>query len=326
MKMFQVQLYFTTQNTITPVIKVTRTQMNFYLLAGIQNVFDKLKLMFLANGFVLQKQLGQYASIANQYLTNLGVDSYQIEYTFVTYDVNLTDQLRIRLIAKGLDNNLLFNNNSRLSNCQLRFPNQNCDELMEKLKQWDISQLTPYVTYHFYKGQQQVTNYSKVIDLFVDSCFSTSYVEYDIITKSAKIIVNPNNASKFCTLVRNDVLKVEITLGINSQLLSQVIIDYIPGVQQHTIFEFDLHLHPEIRVQYYRGGEFQDAVSVTEYVTTIQNILIQELIIVLYVLSVNLGFTVVYVLLVVLVIPVCTQRKRYHSKKVKDIIKLDEDA
>ncbi|CAL5970070.1 Hypothetical_protein [Hexamita inflata] len=156
MKMFQVQLYFTTQNTITPVIKVTRTQMNFYLLAGIQNVFDKLKLMFLANGFVLQKQLGQYASIANQYLTNLGVDSYQIEYTFVTYDVNLTDQLRIRLIAKGLDNNLLFNNNSRLSNCQLRFPNQNCDELMEKLKQWDISQLTPYVTYHFYKGQQQV--------------------------------------------------------------------------------------------------------------------------------------------------------------------------
>ncbi|CAL5986680.1 Conserved_hypothetical protein [Hexamita inflata] len=326
MKTFQVQLYFNTQNTNIPLIKVTKTYMNFYMLTGIQNVFDQLKIMFLSNGFVLQKQIGQYAQLANSYLVSLGVDSYQIEYIFVTYDSYLTDQLRVRLISKGLYNNLLFNNNSRLSNCHLRFPNQDCDVLMKQLKYWDVSKLTPYVTYHFYVGQQQVTNYTKILDAFVDSCFSTSYVEYDNATESARILVNPNNASKFCTLVRNDVLTVEISLGNSSQVLQSIDIDFIPGVQEYIVLGFDLHLHPEIRVQYYRSGEFQDAVSVTEYVAAIrENIIIQELLIVLYVLSFNLVFTVVYVLLVVQIIPGYTQRKKQHIKKVKQIV-LDEDA
>ncbi|CAL5989132.1 Hypothetical_protein [Hexamita inflata] len=325
MKIFQVQLYFLNTNYTVPIVKTTRTYINFYLLAGIQNVYSKLSLMFQANGFILKKELNQNAAAANALLTSLGVDSYQIQYTVVMYDVEKTEELRVRLIGQGLDNNQ-FNNVARQSNCKLRFPNQGCEELMNKLKQMNLYDTTPYITYIFYKGDQIVTNYSKVFDEFVDSCFSTGLLEYNNDTETLTIIINPNEASKFCTLKRNDVLTVEISLGNNSQQLTSLIIDYVPGVQNYTISGFDLTLHPEIRIQYYRSGEFQDAVSLTDYIIQVNaNLLQQELMILLYVLSANFGFIFLYVLIVVLAIPACKNRVLKSNRKLKEI-KLDEEA
>ncbi|CAL5970105.1 Conserved_hypothetical protein [Hexamita inflata] len=325
MKIFQIQLYFLNTNYTVPIVKTTRTYINFYLLAGIQNVYSKLSLMFQANGFILKKELNQNAIAANALLTSLGVDSYQIQYTVVMYDVEKTEELRVRLIAQGLDNNQ-FNDVARQSNCKLRFPNQGCEELMNKLKQMNLYDTTPYITYLFYKGDQIVTNYSKVFDEFVDSCFSTGLLEYNNYTQDLTIIINQNKASKFCTLKRNDALTVEISLGNNSQQLTSLTIDYVPGVQNYSISGFDLTLHPEIRIQYYRSGEFQDAVSLTDYVIQVNDgLLRQELMILLYVLSVNFGFTFMYVLIVVLAVPACKNRAQRPNRRLKEI-KLDEEA
>ncbi|CAL5986582.1 Conserved_hypothetical protein [Hexamita inflata] len=316
---FQLQFYFTTGQQI---IKISQTTVNYYELLGIQDAFESIQLIFLSNGFAVKKQTSQNAAAGNTYLTSLGVDSYQIEYTFVTYDVERTNEFRFRLIAQGL-NNGQFDNQPIINNCNLRFPNQGCDELMKKLQSWDLSELTPSITQFFYAGNQLVTNYSKFVNEFLDSCFSTGHLDYDNQTETLAITINQNDQSKFCTLLRNDVLTVEISLGNNSQQLTSLIIDYIPGIQKYTLTGFNLSLHPEIRIQYFRSGEFQDAVSLTDYVIKVNDGLIrQELITILFVLSANLGVTVIYVLFVVIAVPAFLNKT--NKPRMKEI-KMDED-
>ncbi|CAL5970120.1 Conserved_hypothetical protein [Hexamita inflata] len=176
---FQFQFYFTTGQEIT---KISQTTVNYYELLGIQDAFESIQLIFLSNGFAVKKQTSQNAAAGNAYLASLGVDSYQIEYTFVTYDVEKTNEFRFRLIAQGLSNGQ-FNDQSIINNCNLRFPNQGCDELMKKLQSWDLSELTPSITQFFYAGNQLVTNYSKFVNEFLDSCFSTGHLDNDNLTE-----------------------------------------------------------------------------------------------------------------------------------------------
>ncbi|CAL5989152.1 Conserved_hypothetical protein [Hexamita inflata] len=315
---FQLQFYFITGQQI---IKISQTTVNYYELLGIQDAFESIQLIFLSNGFAVKKQTSQNAVVGNAYLTSLGVDSYQIEYTFVTYDVERTNEFRFRLIAQGL-NNGQFDNQPIINNCNLRFPNQGCDELMKKLQSWDLSELTPSITQFFYAGNQLVTNYSKFVNEFLDSCFSTGHLDYDNQTETLTITINQNDQSKFCTLQRNDVLTVEISLGNNSQQLSSLIIDYIPGIQKYSLTGFNLSLHPEIRIQYFRSGEFQDAISLTDYVIQVNGLIRQELITILFVLSANLGVTVIYVIFVVIAVPAFLNKT--NKPRMKEI-KMDED-
>ncbi|CAL6035700.1 Conserved_hypothetical protein [Hexamita inflata] len=324
MILFQIELSFNVSSTI---IKTTQTLINYYKLMGIPQAFSNLTLTLLDNGFVNQKHIGPQANLANQYLQSLGVDWYLVEYIFVTYDVAKTMEFRARLIAHGVSKKGLFNNVPVQSSCEFRFPNQGCSELMKKLKTMSLSELSTSLTYQFYSGTTLVTNYSKMFDKFYDSCFSDGYLDYQNITKTLIIYINMYQASKSCTLKNHDIVQVKVILGNNSVELQQLDIDYEPGQQQYQIQGFDLSLHPEIILQFFRDSIIQDAVSISTYTTNFDDSAFkQQIIIIVIILACNLGFNLCYFILKFILVPYLQNCKRKVKINNKLESQFDDDV
>ncbi|CAL5982946.1 Hypothetical_protein [Hexamita inflata] len=322
MILFQIELQF---NISQSIIKTTKTLVNYYKLMGISHAFSNLTLTFLDNGFINQKHIGPYANLANNYLKSLGVDWYIVEYIFVTYDVAKTMEFRARLIAPGVSQKGQFNNVPVQSSCETRFPNQGCNELMKKLKSIPLSQLQTSLTYQFYSGSTLVTNYSKMFDYFYDSCFSDGFLDYQNVTQTLKININMHKDS-VCTLKRNDAIQLKIILGNSSVILQQLQIDYEPGQQQYQIKGYDLSLHPEIKIQFFRDSIIQDAVSISTYITHFDDSALKKsIILIIIILSCNLGFNLFYVISKFILVPYMLNCKR-KVKLNKFDQKFDDDV
>ncbi|CAL5986648.1 Conserved_hypothetical protein [Hexamita inflata] len=294
MILFQISLYFQTIQS-QQMLKIAQTTVNYYKLTGFFDAFDNITLTILDNGFITQKHVGPNGPVINAYLASLNVDSYLIQYIFVSYDVKKTSEFRARLVAPGVSNGQFINDPVQ-SNCNVRFPNQGCNELMKQLKSMKLSQIQTALTYQYYSQDVMVSSYTKYFDYFYDSCFSKGYLDYDDSLQLLKITFELNPSSISCSLKRNDVVTVRILLGNNSQILSQQEIQYKPETQRLQISGFDLSLHPEIRVQYFRNQIIQDGINILTYNQQRNTTLIQkQILITTYILCINLGFTISYV-------------------------------
>ncbi|CAL5986794.1 Conserved_hypothetical protein [Hexamita inflata] len=293
MVLFQANIEYLTSDA-TPLKKNVQVTMNTYKFMGILSAYSKFDLQLLQNGFISLKVMGPQSTAANNQLKALGVTSYTIQYIFTTYDVTKTEQFRMRLYSTGTSN-YLYNANPTQNTCEVRFPGQNCQLLLQKLDEIDVTELSGAINYQYYKNDALITNYTKKIDNIYDSCFSDGLIDYDSGTQITTIHVNTNPKAKFCSLAKNDALIVKILLGNNSQVLKTFNHDFIPGKQQFQISGFNLTLLPEIRVQYFRSTSLLDAVAISKYVVYKDSQLIkQEIHIVLYVLTANLVFALIY--------------------------------
>ncbi|CAL6026554.1 Conserved_hypothetical protein [Hexamita inflata] len=327
MILFQIELFFmTSQLSPTPIKKIAQITVNQYIFTGVPVALDNLSLLILDNGLVTLKHTGPQAAAASTKLAALGATWYYIIYTFTTVDVAKTRDFRVRFIAVGAGS-VKYSNTLVQSTCSVRFPGQGCEELVKKLKYMDKSKLKCTLSYEYYTANNiMVSNYTKKFDNFYDSCFSDGVLQYDNVTTVLQISVNPNIHSQSCTLQNNDVLNVSILLGNNTQLTYKIY-SYKPGVQTFQIQGFNLSLHPEIRLQFYRKSIFQDTVILNYYYQPkVNDLWVQEILTIIHILAINLGVTVVYCVQYIFVGPFF--RKRAQNKaaqKMKKTIQNQEE-
>ncbi|CAL5982774.1 Conserved_hypothetical protein [Hexamita inflata] len=320
--LFQLNLEY----IVDDIKKNVQITMNFYKLMGIVNAYNKFDFQLLSNGFISYKQPEVNINLINNQLIQQGITHFTIQYIFMMYDVPKTEQFRMRLITKE-QNDYLYNNNPVQYTCEWQFPNQQCDLLLYKLKTIPITELQGQVNYQFYSNSNLITNYTKMIDNIYDSCFTDGLLDYNANQLIAQITINSNTNSKYCSLAKNDALVIKILLGNNSQILKTFNNDFIPGIQRFQITGVNLSLLPEIRVQFYRDNSLQDAVALSKYVIYKDNLLItQEIHIILFILSANLIFVILYQLcnitLYKIIKQVLTQRKQ--QQQFKQFINHDE--
>ncbi|CAL5989032.1 Conserved_hypothetical protein [Hexamita inflata] len=290
MTLFQANLEFTNIALLKINAQVT---MNLYKQMGIAEVYDRFDMQLLSNGFVVYKTLGPQTAAANSYLQSLGVTSYQIQYVFTTYDVEKTNEFRMRLFGSG-PSNYLFNDLPIQSTCETRFKNQQCDVLLQKLKQIPITSLNAFITHMYYANGVLVTNYTKIINNIYGSCFSDGFLSYNNTSKKLKIEFD-QNIGQTCQLAKNDALEAKIITGNNFQVIKTFNIDYVPGTQKFELTGFDLSHKPEIRIQFSRNGQVIDAIGLNKYQVKDNNKLrTKEILIVVYILAVHFCFLVLY--------------------------------
>ncbi|CAL5986672.1 Conserved_hypothetical protein [Hexamita inflata] len=290
MTLFQANLEFTNIALLKINAQVT---MNLYKQMGIAEVYNRFDMQLLSNGFVVYKTLGSQTAAANNYLQSLGVTSYQIQYVFTYHDVKKTNEFRMRLFGQG-SSNYLFNDIPVQSTCETRFKNQQCDLLLQKLKEIPFANIQTFISYMFYANDILVTNYTQIISDIYGSCFSDGILTYDNATKKLEIEFAQNKGYT-CYLAKNDALAVKILLADTSQVLKTLNIDYVPGTQRFELSGFDLQLQPEIHIQFIRDGMVVDVISLSNYQMNSNNkLIIQQILIVVYILVVHLGFLVLY--------------------------------
>ncbi|CAL6080598.1 Hypothetical_protein [Hexamita inflata] len=293
--LFQANIEIYTADAV-PILKSAQVTMNLYKLMGISWAYDQFDLQILQKGFISLKKMGAQATIANNQIKALGITYYTIQYIFTYYDVAKTNQFRMRLFSSGLSN-FLYNVNPTQNTCEARFPGQNCLELVQKLSQIPSSQLKAEIVYFYYKNDQYITNYTKVVDHIYGSCFTDGLLDYDVSTQILNITINFNPTSSYCSLNTNDLVTIKIILGNNSQLLSTKNIDFVRNIQYFTISGYNLTLKPEIRVQYFKNNLLQDAVALDQYTIYKNNKLFStEILIVVKILSINLVITIIYLI------------------------------
>ncbi|CAL5974466.1 Conserved_hypothetical protein [Hexamita inflata] len=314
-----VKLYFTTDEaSSTPLIKISQTTMNYYKFVGMLDAYQTMSIQLTNDGFITRKTKGALMDQNNLYLQSLGVTSYVAEYIFIPYDLGKTDQFWFRLISTQTAN-YMFSDNQVQSSCSTRFPGQGCELLAKQLTQFSVKELFITVNLYYYKDEQIITNYTGAVSEITDSCFSDSVLDYDVVEQQAQIIINMNIRSQNCTIEENDALTVKISFG-NGTLIKNFDLDYVPGQQIYEINNIDLTNKPEIRVGFYEESQFVDAVLITQYIIQKESDIIhQSVLIIIYVLVVNLIFTIFYVCLKILIMPM------FYKNTLQKIVKTQKE-
>ncbi|CAL5989248.1 Conserved_hypothetical protein [Hexamita inflata] len=331
MKFFRFDLYFQTDlGQSTPLIKVTRVTANYYSLPGFPLAYTQFTMQVLDNGFLVQKLISPNTAMYNTQITSLGVDNYVIQYTFEYANNARTDEFRNKLVAKqSLPENLLFSAGAVQRTCEVRFPNQNCIQILHDLKHKNINELYAFVTYYHYQGTNLVANYSVAINNIIDSCFSSGELRNDNNTKTLSITVTMNPNSYHCALVKNDQITIKIYLANTSSniLIDTLVIDYVPGVQNYLSVGNIIEGNPEIRIHYFREGVLLDAVSLTEYIQVANNdLLMEQVYIVLKILGVHFGIVVLYLIWHFVIYAMITKNSNIKAaQKAKNLIAEDFD-
>ncbi|CAL6080596.1 Conserved_hypothetical protein [Hexamita inflata] len=326
--LFQANIEIYTADAV-PILKSAQVTMNLYKLMGISWAYDQFDLQILQKGFISLKKMGAQATIANNQIKALGITYYTIQYIFTYYDVAKTNQFRMRLFSSGLSN-FLYNVNPTQNTCEARFPGQNCLELVQKLSQIPSSQLKAEIVYFYYKNDQYITNYTKVVDHIYGSCFTDGLLDYDVLTQKLNITFEQNFNSSYCSLLDNDLITIKILLGNNSQLLLTKTTDFVPGKQQFQVSGFNLTLKPEIRVQYFKSNLLQDAIALDTYIIYKNNkLLSSEIIMVAKILSVNLACTLLYLIYYFIIdvkLRKCIEKKQSMKKKLQEIDEVEQQS
>ncbi|CAL6021211.1 Conserved_hypothetical protein [Hexamita inflata] len=302
MKYFRFYLYFETDAlSITPLVKVAQVTANFYSLPGFPLAYISYTIQVLDNGFLLSKIIGPNTAAYNSQIASLGVDSFVIQFTFEYANNAQTDELRNKLVGKSSApaDPFTFSSGAVQRTCEVRFPHQNCAQILYDLKNRNINELYAFVTYFHYQGTNLVANYSVVVDSIIDSCFSSGELSFDNNTKTLSATVTMNPSSYHCALVKNDQITIKIFLANSSVnvLIDTQIIDYVPGVYIYQSVGKIIEGTPEINIHYYREGVLLDAVSITQYVLIVNNdLLMKQLYIVLKILGVHFSIVVLYLI------------------------------
>ncbi|CAL6024388.1 Conserved_hypothetical protein [Hexamita inflata] len=308
----------------TPLLKTVQVTANLYVLTGFPNTYTLLTLQVLDNGFFVQRALGPDVPTYNSQIIALGTTSYIVEYIFTPLDNRKTKDFRMKLASTSIS--LLFANTPVQSTCETRFPNQNCSLLIQKLKQMDTTQVNMYLSYYFYAGSTVVANYTRAITAYSDSCFSTGQLSYSNDTQTLIIIVNMNDASETCQLVKNDQITIKILLANTSTnvLISTQVLDFNPGVQNYQVSNVVIVGSPEIRIHYLREGEYLDAISLNQYEMQANNdLFMQHVYITMKILAVQFAFVLVYCIWLFAIYPLI--QKRFFSKPQKSRQLIPED-
>ncbi|CAL6043725.1 Conserved_hypothetical protein [Hexamita inflata] len=285
-----VNLLFTTDTILT---KTTQTSINYCMFAGIQNAYSQMSMQLIYGGFVTRKSASSQMAYYNSLLTSQGVTSYASEYVFTLKNVNKTDVFWFRIIGGGLTT-FLLNVNPVQSTCSVRYPNQKCEQLGERLKNYKLSELSVRMNLYYYKNSAVVNNYTATIENIFDSCFESGSLLYNILEHNLTINLFENKQSTYCQLEENDAVQVTIMFGNNS-VIKQFDVDYVPGVQSYNL-NIELIGTPEIRVKFVKDGEFVDAISLQSYVLEHKSdVKERSMNAIIYILIANLMVTIVYV-------------------------------
>ncbi|CAL5988920.1 Conserved_hypothetical protein [Hexamita inflata] len=315
MMYFQCNLHFLTATAPTQLLINTQLTMNKYKLTELTGGYISFDMLILKNGYVSFRPMGANSVAINTYLRSLSITSYTFAYVFTTYDVGKTEEFRMRLIDHQISG-YQFSWNPQQTQCE-RFPGQQCDLLFKKLLQIPKDQLHIQISYQFYSGEIQVTNYTKKIDHVYDSCFTEGEMDYDEKTMRLKMKVNWNQQSVYCQLFKNDAVEIKIILINSSQVLQTQNIDFKPGEQNFEITGFNMSLQPQVRIWFYKQGALQDSVAIYNYVVHNDNSLIQqEIQIIIIILAANLAFVLVYLLIYFAITPLIKQL-RFRKRQVK---------
>ncbi|CAL6112937.1 Conserved_hypothetical protein [Hexamita inflata] len=297
------------------LIKTTQTIINYFKFVGIENAYSYASIQLIHGGFVTRKVASSQLPHYNNILMSQGVTSYASEYIFTLHDVAKTNDLWFRLIGNGFQNYLL-NENPTQSTCAVRFPNQQCEKLEEKLQKYQLNELNVQINFYYYKNQTLVNNYTVTIRDITDSCFSGGYVYVD--GRNITIFVIGNNNCRFCQLETNDLVQVEIAYG-NNTIIKQLLIDYVHGEQKYVVGDVDVEHMPEIRVQFFKDSELRDAISIHTYkYHKPGDVQKQSILILIYILTTNLMITITYVLWILFIYPrfeKCLQRHKSNQNK-----------
>ncbi|CAL5986758.1 Conserved_hypothetical protein [Hexamita inflata] len=314
--------YFT--NDAVPLKKNSQITMNIYKFTGIDQAFSQLNLQFVSNGFLTQQTIGPLTDAANQLIVSLGVTHYTYYYVFTMYDVEKTSQLWNRVFGNGFGIGT-FSDASYHNTCNISYPGQACEQLQQQIKNVKVSDIKAFHVYQFYKNNQPILNYTKMIDNIYGSCFTDGQLIYNSKTRFLEIVFDQNFESQSCSLVKNDALVIVIKIG-DFQELKTINIDFIPGRQTFNLSKIDLSHQPEIRVHFLRNGKIQDAIAINKYVLQVNDmLLVKEIIITVKILAVNLSILLFYLfytklILVIRKAPVFKVKKSVHFTTV-----LDED-
>ncbi|CAL6043783.1 Conserved_hypothetical protein [Hexamita inflata] len=303
-----INLLFTTDSILT---KATQTAVNYCKFAGIQNAYSQMSMQLINGGFITRKVASPNMASYNTLLTSQQVTSYASEYVFTLNDVNRTSVFWFRIIGSGLPNYLL-NVNPVHSTCSARYPNQKCELLSEKLKQFKLSELSVRANFYYYKGNALVNNYTVTIQKITDSCFSGGYL--DVNGQELIVKIDENKESVFCELEENDEVQIVVMWG-NNTVIKQFVLDYVPGDQKYTISNIIIEGTPEIRVKFVRDSEFVDAISLQTYVFhQTSNIKQQSVLTLIYILVTNLLITITYIAWIFLINPLIQKQAQQNSK------------
>ncbi|CAL5988974.1 Conserved_hypothetical protein [Hexamita inflata] len=323
MILFQANLeYFT--NDAVPLKKNSQITMNIYKFTGIDQAFSQLNLQFVSNGFLTQQTIGPLTDAANQLIVSLGVTHYTYYYVFTMYDVEKTSQLWNRVFGNGFGIGT-FSDASYHNTCNISYPGQACEQLQQQIKNVKVSDIKAFHVYQFYKNNQPILNYTKMIDNIYGSCFTDGQLIYNSKTRFLEIVFDQNFESMSCSLAKNDALVIVIKIG-DFQELKTINIDFIPGRQTFNLSKIDLSHQPEIRVHFLRNGKVQDAIAINNYVLQVNDrLVVKEIIITVKILAVNLSILLFYLfctklILVIRKAPVFKVKKSVHFTTV-----LDED-
>ncbi|CAL5986420.1 Conserved_hypothetical protein [Hexamita inflata] len=333
MKFFRFYLQFETDSSsATPLVKVAQVTANFYSLSGFPQAYTSYSIQVLDNGFLLSKTIGPNTATINSQIASLGIDSFVIVFVFEYADNARTDEFRNKLVGKSVApaDPLIFTAGSVQRTCEVRFPNQNCAQILYDLKHRNINELYAFVSYFHYQGTNLVANYSIEVDTIIDSCFSSGELRYDNNTKTLSLTVTMNPNSYHCALVKNDQITIKIYLANTSRnvLIDTQVIDYVPGVQHYVSVGNIIEGNPEININYFREGVILDAVSLTEYVLVANNdLLMEQVYIVLKILGVHFGIVVLYLIWHFVIYAMITKSKNAKAaqQKVKKLIAEDFD-
>ncbi|CAL5982658.1 Conserved_hypothetical protein [Hexamita inflata] len=312
MILFQANLEYFTYDVV-PLKKNSQITMNIYKFTGIDSAFSQLNLQFVSNGFLTQQTTGPLTDAANQLLISLGVTHYTYYYVFTMYDVEKTGQLWNRVFGNGFGIGT-FSDASYHNTCNISYPGQACEQLQQHIKSVNVSDIQAFQVYQFYKKDQPILNYTKMIDNIYGSCFSDGELSYNNQTKFLEIKFDQNFESKSCSLVKNDALVIIIKISDFQDLKTEKI-DYIPGKQTFNLSGIDLSHQPEIRVHFLRNGKVQDAIALNNYVLLINDkLLVTEIIITVEILAVNISMLLLY-MFCSLLIPVIRKAPIFQVKK-----------
>ncbi|CAL6092398.1 Conserved_hypothetical protein [Hexamita inflata] len=279
--------------------------------AGIQNAYSQMSMQLINGGFITRKVASPNMASYNTLLTSQQVTSYASEYVFTLNDVNRTSVFWFRIIGSGLPNYLL-NVNPVHSTCSARYPNQKCELLSEKLKQFKLSELSVRANFYYYKGNALVNNYTLTIQKITDSCFSGGYL--DVNGQQLVVKIDENKESVFCELEENDEVQIVVMWG-NNTVIKQFVLDYVPGDQKYTISNIIIEGTPEIRVKFVKDSEFVDAISLQTYVFhQTSNVKQQSVLTLIYILVTNLLITITYIAWIFLIYPLIQKQAQQNSK------------
>ncbi|CAL5988972.1 Conserved_hypothetical protein [Hexamita inflata] len=324
MILFQANLeYFT--NDAVPLKKNSQITMNIYKFTGIDQAFSQLNLQFVSNGFLTQQTIGPLTDAANQLIVSLGVTHYTYYYVFTMYDVEKTSQLWNRVFGNGFGIGT-FSDASYHNTCNISYPGQACEQLLEQIKNVNKSQIEAFEVYQFYKNDQPILNYTKMIDNIYGSCFTVGQLNYNSQTRYLLINFDQNFESQSCSLVKNDALVIVIKIGDFQELKTETL-DFVPGKQNFNLSGIDLSHQPEIRVHFLKDGKLQDAIAINNYV--LQNnktLIMKQILIIIKILAVNLGVLLFY-LFCILCAPAITKKRLFRQKTNNIQLKVvaDED-